>query len=458
MLYDWADFVLNNGVFYNFNSMSTRAANTGLEHIDLNSQTVTAGYSLASDIINGSQSGIDYLGNVYHFRTNFYQQYNGSGSFGGSTSYTGVAGMPLTDVAESFKFPYDYGDAPNTYGITYHLFRTTPNLTIGSSIDYEVFNSINATADGDDNRNTGSSNDEDGVTTFPTLTVANASYSVPVRVTNSTGAAATLYGYVDFNRDGDFADGGERSAAANVPNGTTTATPITVTWTGLTGGSVGSSFIRFRLASNASEAGNRNGYSASGEVEDYPIPINASSLPVELLEFKATPIENKTTLLEWSTASELNNDYFEIQRSQNNIWETIGNVKGKGYSNELTYYTFTDNNPLSGLNYYRLKQVDFDGSIDYSVVVSVKFNEDSKGVDKNEFLVYPNPVRNEIWIKAQDNGIINQNLNVNVYNVNGETIYTDVLQNNEQRIDVSYYQKGIYFIKIGSKTVKFLKE
>ena len=71
--YDWADFVINDGVFYNFNSSPGRAANTGLEHIDMNMQSVSAGYSLTASIINGSQSGIDYTGTVYHFHDSAYQ-------------------------------------------------------------------------------------------------------------------------------------------------------------------------------------------------------------------------------------------------------------------------------------------------------------------------------------------------------------------------------------------------
>ncbi|MDN5216461.1 hypothetical protein QQ020_30615 [Fulvivirgaceae bacterium BMA12] len=95
-------------------------------------------------------------------------------------------------------------------------------------------------------------------------------------------------------------------------------------------------------------------------------------LPVELLSFDATFSQDKVTL-EWATASELNNDRFEIYRSGNGTdFVLLGEVQGNGTSSELHIYTFTDNRSPSGTNYYRLKQIDFDGVYEYSPVVSVK--------------------------------------------------------------------------------------
>lgn len=459
-VYDWADFVINDGVFYNFNSAASRAANTGIEHISLTTNTVTNGYSLGSTIINGSQSGIAYNGTIYHFHDSAYQAYNNAGGFAARVTYSGAGTRSLTDNAESFKYPYDYGDAPTSYGITYHLFRTSPNLTIGNAIDYEVANSSNALADADDAKNTGASNDEDGVSTFPVLTTSNTSYTVNVRTRNSTGAAATLYGYIDFNRDGDFADAGERSNPSNVPNGTTTATPIAVNWTGLSGGSVGSSFIRFRLASNSTEASNRNGYAASGEVEDYPFPISASSLPVELINFTATANENYTTTLEWSTASEINNEYFEIQRrNSDNTWENLGRVTGHGFSSQLNNYNFVDKSPNIGINYYQLKQVDFDGKSEISPMVSVTFeNKKDDVTKKDDVKVYPNPTSNDIYIQSAAAVDTENEINVLVFNVSGEVIQSHKMQESPFRIDLSLCQSGMYFIKAGNQTYRILKQ
>lgn len=458
-LYDWADFIINDGVFYNFNSSASRVVNTGIEHINLNTQGVTAGYSLTTNIIVGSQSGIAYDGTIYHMHDSSYQVYNNAGGLSPRVTFSGVQTRALTDAAEAFKYPYDYGDAPLSYGLVYHLFDVTPNLTIGTAVDFEMASESNPTADADDVKNTGSINDEDGISSFPLISVANASYTVPVRVSNSTGSTATLYGYIDFNRDGDFDDAGEQSAAATVPNGTTIATPINVLFTGLSGGTVGASFIRFRLASDATEAANRMGRALSGEVEDYPISITAFSLPVELVDIKATVTANKSVEISWTTASEFNNDFFDVQRKSQDgtTWETIGQVDGFGNSRQAISYVFMDTKPFSGENYYRLNQVDFDGSSEYSPTVMAKL-ESVKIEKESSYTLFPNPAKSEIWIKADENNNEAKNTPVDIYTITGEKILSETLQSQIQRLDLTAYQNGMYLIKIGSKTFRILKE
>ena len=83
-------------------------------------------------------------------------------------------------------------------------------------------------------------------------------------------------------------------------------------------------------------------------------------------------IENNGIVLSWITASELNNQGFYIEKSSDNInWMTIGFVQGKGTTSEKNYYSFIDNEITSDIQYYRLKQIDFDGSFKYSQVVEV---------------------------------------------------------------------------------------
>jgi hypothetical protein len=114
-------------------------------------------------------------------------------------------------------------------------------------------------------------------------------------------------------------------------------------------------------------------------------------VPVELLAFTAS-VKNSEVELLWSTASELNNMGFEIERSidgQDNF-VTVGFVEGKGSSTEISYYSFNDNPKLSGVNqlYYRLKQVDFDGTFSYSNVVNVSYDVPAEFVLSQN---YPNP-------------------------------------------------------------------
>jgi hypothetical protein len=98
---------------------------------------------------------------------------------------------------------------------------------------------------------------------------------------------------------------------------------------------------------------------------------STSTLPVDLKSFDALLMENMVEL-EWTTTSESNNDYFEIQKSEDgDFWLSIGRVQGKGTTNELSVYQFIDRNPLYGISYYRLKQVDLDGKYTILPVASV---------------------------------------------------------------------------------------
>jgi hypothetical protein len=110
-------------------------------------------------------------------------------------------------------------------------------------------------------------------------------------------------------------------------------------------------------------------------------------LPIELIEFDAF-IEDDIVLLNWKTASESNNDYFTIERSQDGLnWIALLNIKGAGNSSETISYQTMDHNAFLGVNYYRLKQTDYDGRFDYSKTTSVTFNSHRD----NSLHVYPNP-------------------------------------------------------------------
>ncbi|MEK7225642.1 MAG: hypothetical protein AAB221_08160, partial [Bacteroidota bacterium] len=96
------------------------------------------------------------------------------------------------------------------------------------------------------------------------------------------------------------------------------------------------------------------------------------------------------------TVSEINNDYFTVQRSRDmENFENIATVKGSGNSNTPINYSSTDNNPLEGISYYRLKQTDFDGTVTYSNAVPVTISKTKTSTGKslsiNNIIVYPNP-------------------------------------------------------------------
>ncbi|HEY1038492.1 MAG TPA: hypothetical protein VGF30_03760, partial [Bacteroidia bacterium] len=100
------------------------------------------------------------------------------------------------------------------------------------------------------------------------------------------------------------------------------------------------------------------------------------NLPIQLVYFTAEGLKNHTVQLKWQTASETNNNYFELQRSTDDLnFTDIARIDGAGNSNTLINYKYIDENPIQGNNYYRLKQVDFDGNFHYSPIELAYFEK-----------------------------------------------------------------------------------
>jgi hypothetical protein len=120
-------------------------------------------------------------------------------------------------------------------------------------------------------------------------------------------------------------------------------------------------------------------------------------LPVELFNFSGKNIKINHNELTWQTASEINNEKFEIERlTKDGHFEMIGSVTGAGTSNEVLSYRFSDVNAPDQTAYYRLKQIDFDGAFSYSQTISVKAGNDSA----LNVLISPNPVKDELMINT----------------------------------------------------------
>ncbi|HRH57930.1 MAG TPA: M64 family metallopeptidase [Chitinophagales bacterium] len=183
-------------------------------------------------------------------------------------------------------------------------------------------------------------------------------------------------------------------------------------------------------------------------------------LPVEMISFTGKAQDNNTTLLEWKTASEKNNDYFEIQHSKETIeWESIGTLRGNGFSNQPVSYSFIDENPYDGINYYRLKQVDFDGKFEYSYKIAVNFETPLSKTKEQKFTVYPNPASgNEIWIKSEQEINSDNAIDVRIYNSIGENVYNTRMDKSVLNIKLTDHPRGTYFIKTGYLVYKLQKE
>ncbi len=174
-----------------------------------------------------------------------------------------------------------------------------------------------------------------------------------------------------------------------------------------------------------------------------------STLPVELTSFTATK-ENNIILLKWSTASEIDNDYFCIERSTDETtYQEIGKIKGNGNSTAKHDYHFVDSYPLTGISYYRLRQIDFNGIQEIFKPVSVSMNAKLASFRING--ISPNPFKETFMLTyTTDNQLP---INIQVTTLNGQLVYQEKLSPSEginqyQFDHADHLKSGLYFITI----------
>ncbi len=166
---------------------------------------------------------------------------------------------------------------------------------------------------------------------------------------------------------------------------------------------------------------------------------NLGAFPVELTGFTARTREH-TVLLNWTTASELNNDFFEVQHSTDGREYTlIGTVNGAGTTSDFQHYRFVHPEPRPGVNYYRLRQVDFDGAFEYSPVRTVRL------APKGGLTAYPNPAGDELYLQTTDELTGEP---VAVYNAYGEPVIRSRITGPLTTLDVNHLPSGVYFIQL----------
>jgi hypothetical protein len=174
---------------------------------------------------------------------------------------------------------------------------------------------------------------------------------------------------------------------------------------------------------------------------------HASALPVTLTSFNAA-YKSGIVNLNWTTASEINNSHFEIERSVNGqSWNIIGRVEGHGNSLVTNNYAAFDNLqgmiPASNI-YYRLKQVDFNGVYTYSDIRTVNINDAQAALS-----TFPNPAANVL--NVQWNSKSNDNAVLRIMNINGVTVYTETVSGSgdlKRQIDMSAYPAGTYYVQV----------
>jgi hypothetical protein len=175
---------------------------------------------------------------------------------------------------------------------------------------------------------------------------------------------------------------------------------------------------------------------------------NSGIVPVELTSFKASVIGSDVKLL-WETATELNNSGFSIERkSVDSEFTAVGYVTGFGTTTESKSYSFTDNNVRNGIHFYRLKQIDFDGTFEYSSEVEVEVIAPAEfSLDQN----YPNPFNPST--KITFSLAIDSKVNLKVFDVLGQEVTTLINQDLSAGVhnfdfDASSINSGVYFYRI----------
>lgn len=178
-------------------------------------------------------------------------------------------------------------------------------------------------------------------------------------------------------------------------------------------------------------------------------------LPVELLDFGAEICEEKNVCLDWVTATEVNNDYFQIERSVDGVnFSSIAKVKGAGTSMVTRFYSTKDVEPPQAIIYYRLKQVDFNGSFTYSNTVAVDLTS------IRILSLYPNPANGNVNIQL--GSAITTSGTVKIYDLTGRVVMSRAVVvpwgESTMELDVSNLSKGGYHFTIQTRDQTLLQK
>jgi len=170
-------------------------------------------------------------------------------------------------------------------------------------------------------------------------------------------------------------------------------------------------------------------------------------VPVEFGIVEARTKQNNKVELMWETHTEINNAYFDVQWSRDGThFQSIGDVEGAGNATEKISYSLVHENPKSGQNLYRIKQVDFDGSFAYSNLVSTRVEKEG-----SDIALTPSPVRDELYISSD------KVISLKVYSLSGALV---LKQNNIRNnlVDVSELQSGVYVVRMQTLSNSYSKK
>lgn len=240
----------------------------------------------------------------------------------------------------------------------------------------------------------------------------------------------------------------------NLVNGDVTTPSVLNSWNtlffNLPAGANNQANLKFRF-SFTSDAQNCGDNGRSFRIDDFIVGANFK-LPIQLLSFEVIP--NKKPLLSWTTLSELNNDYFSIEHSQDGIhFAEIKKVKGQGTTDKRNDYSYIDLSPSIGINYYRLIQVDDNG-------ISTAYPAKSVMVSLNDMILFPTIFDQDVTLQMPPP--YDKSVTWVLYDAFGRTILTGNSPGQPvQQIQLSAVQAGTYLLAVlspsGQKTQRLIK-
>ncbi len=272
------------------------------------------------------------------------------------------------------------------------------------------------------------------ITVHGTFTI-NGDFQVNNNVTLVITGTMIVTGNVDMGNNGSLNVSGGLSVGGNFTGGNNTSVTV---------GAGGSIDVDGNLSvGNGSTLNGTGTFSVGGSCSDGTSSFcEDGQLPVELLFFSATP-KSGYVQLDWATASELNFDYFTVERSdEGESFNEIGVVAGNGNSTIRNDYSFQDISPRQGRNYYRIKSVDFDGYTEYFNIEKVDF----KGM--GSVRVYPNPVKINQQVTIAFGNHFSEVGFLIVQDLMGRVITKKSITSGDSHLNTEGLSSGVYLVKV----------
>ena len=348
--------------------------------------------------------------------------------FSSSSFINGNLRRYIATNTSTYNFPIGYGGSAST---DYHPVAVVNNNLTGVSY---INASVSAASEGSGNNLESRLNAEQDASPIsyaiegaewslsPSASPSGGSYGVNLYTINLGALSGQDDKFCPMKRDSsssDYADYSTFEGSTTIP----------------TDGAAG------RIYNSGNGYAQRLGYTTFSK---HIIGLSPEILPIKLSSLSAFKKET-TSLLTWRTASEINNDYFNIERSANGKdFKGIGKIDGHGTTNETHDYSFIDNHPENGINYYRLNQFDFDGKNSFSPTVSLKFEEKIKSTKLDVYIVNE---KLTILTKEYDG-----TASISVYDATGRVMMqNEIALSKDSKIELALpheLNRGIYFVQL----------